>query len=76
MRETFLWLIKTDRFGYDDFDGFVVRAPDEGSARKIAQRRAEWQKGTFDDPKYSSCRKIGTATGRRTGIVLDSFNAG
>ena len=67
-----LWLIKTEEYGYDDFDGFVIRAETEKQARDLALK--ESNQSVFADASRSSCVEI-FAEGNSE-IVLGSYNAG
>lgn len=69
-----LWLISANSYGYDDYTGFVVRAPTEVEARQIAQEKVVYQDGVFTDQTKSSCVEV-KANGQAT-IILDSFHAG
>ena len=71
-----LWLVEAiDHVDYDEYDGFVVRADDEATARALAQAAAvTGQKDVFTDARTSTCESIldeGLA-----GIILASFKAG
>lgn len=70
-----LWLLKrTDRIGYDECDGFVVRAKTETDARALAAEQAgDEGKDVWLSPAVT-CTEL-TAKGE-PGIVLSSFNAG
>lgn len=60
---------------YDEYCGFVVRAPDEGSARFIVSNSTGREGGqTWLDASKASCELI--APEGEAGVILDSFNAG
>lgn len=57
---TRLWLLerREDLVGWDDTEGFVIRAPDEAHARRLARRRA-WDHGRdWLDSDKATCREI------------------
>lgn len=61
--------------GYDEYCGFVVRAPDEGSARFIVSNSTGCEGGmTWMDTTKSSCELIDP--NGEDGLILESFNAG
>lgn len=63
-----LFIVKTDDFGYDEYDSFVISANDENEAIQIAIDR------TCD--KNWQVEDIGISTRYGTGIVHKSYNAG
>lgn len=65
--------------GYDQYDGFVVIAPNEESARKLVKREGSLglPKAFWQNQDKSSCERIGTAEkGQKQGIILSDFNRG
>jgi hypothetical protein len=74
-----LWLIeRADRFGWDEYLGFVICADSEARARAIAAaKHADEGASTWTDEAKSKVRYLGKpAEGLVEGIVLESFNAG
>jgi len=75
---------RNDNWDYDDWDAFVVVAPDENTARHTHPNGAKltfdkddrcW--GWVDLPTKVDVKLIGTAIpGQEAGVVLGSFNAG
>jgi len=61
----------------DEYDAFVVLAPDEDTARFIATDHGD-EGGVWDDPKRVFCDYIGDMKAGNTlpQVVLGSFNAG
>lgn len=82
MSRMFLYLLEVKDGcggGYDSYYGHVVRAASSYEARKLANGRSANEGAIWDDPKRTSCRRIGEVTpGARTtpGVVLSDFNAG
>ena len=75
-----LWLLDRksagDKIYYDEYTGFVIRAPDEETARHMAGEVAgEEGKETWHSSRFSTCCEIIPAEGS-LGVVLASFNAG
>ena len=71
-----LWLLtRDDRCGYDENNGFVIRAEDETAARTMAAAvKGGEGEGTWLLRAFSTCSELsadGTAQ-----IVLTDFNAG
>jgi hypothetical protein len=64
--------IYDDQWGYDEYDGFVIRAETEHRAREIAVAKSE--ESWFGDPTKSTCVVL-DADGEE-GIILASFMAG
>jgi hypothetical protein len=75
-----LWLLERESTDYDEPMGFVVRAPDEPAARRVAADDAKgddpryaspgW--GAWLDPRETTCTRIGTALPGEPGVVLRS----
>ncbi len=73
-----LWLLmRTDRPGWDEFLGFVVRAEEEPEARRVASEFTYGDEGRrlWEDPSQVRCEYIGEGPGV-AGVVLESFQAG
>jgi hypothetical protein len=69
-----LWLLlRTDRPGWDEYLGYVVRAETEELARTVAARNSG-DEGRSPWMTTATCKEI-EAEGI-PGIILDSFNAG
>ena len=75
-------LERTDSCGYDEYDGFVIRAESEEEVKRIAEEIDEkpiWSRNiwyTKEIPPYE-IKEIGEVTGDETEtIILGSFNAG
>ena len=69
-----LYLVKrTDRIGYDTYDGYVCVAKDEKGAMSVAP-------GKHFSPKHTTIKYLGEYAGSGEGeestVVLASFNAG
>ena len=65
-----LWLVtRTDNVGYDEFDGFVVRATTAKRAAEMAaerSRRCPWSTAVVTEVQVDGDEAI----------ILESFNAG
>jgi len=82
----YLYLVsRTDFVGYDEYDGFVIAAPNAAAARHTHPNnrmpvRSSWSSkgGTWPvTPEALKVRKIGVAAaGVKPKVVLASFNAG
>lgn len=70
-----IFLLKSKRdVGYDEYDGFVVSAPDPQTAKQLCKAhcgRANW--ADFNDPHITVVGRSRLKTPR---VVLASFNAG
>jgi hypothetical protein len=71
-----LWVITTEKYDYDEYDGFVIRAKNKKEARELAVKAAKSGDNAyvFADPERSKCVEIlkkGTPE-----VILSSFNAG
>ena len=74
---TALWLVSLiGSPDYDEYDGFVVRARDEASARALADALANdaGQRGVFTSSTRARCERL-FVHGNET-VVMSSFNAG
>ena len=71
-----LWLVKqSGRVGWDQTEGFVIRAKSEAAARKIASENAYGsERATWLDAAYSSCVEV-KPTGEAE-IILEAYKAG
>ena len=67
-------LTRTDSVGYDECDGFVVRALRETAARSIAAEECG-DEGPDVWMLDAKCEKIGEGSGKPR-IILRSYNAG
>ncbi len=72
-----IFFIKIDKYGYDEYIGFVIIAHSAEEARNIVIN-IRWfkQKENFNDPKMYE--KVGGYTGKKEKafILLTAFNAG
>jgi hypothetical protein len=73
-----LYLVESiEGVGYDEYDGFVVRARSASLARKMAQAECvNYQTEVFTDPEKSKLTLLASNAPYDAGIVLSSFNAG
>jgi hypothetical protein len=78
-----LWLVmRTDNYGYDDFDSMVVRAESADAARQIHPRGHFWpwpdtSARCWTEAQHLDVEYLGEATeGAQPGVVCASFNAG
>lgn len=72
-----LWLLKKldEEVGWDEYAGFVIRAPTSDEARQIANAETFCsQVGEFLDPRKTSCEEL-KAEGP-TEVILSDFRAG
>lgn len=70
-----LWLLTRYATGTDEADGFVVRAPDEGEARRLASLRAgDEGSPAWLLPERSTCVELKLEGSR--GVLLRSFIPG
>lgn len=60
-----LWLVKTDHYGYDEYDAFVIRA----ETAEEALHEAQWE-------NKESVTVTEIAAEGETEMILGSFNAG
>ena len=75
MNELKLWYIAIESYGYDSYDGHVIWASSEESAREFAaQQAADEGAECWRDPKQSACVEVKQPI--TAGILLSSFNAG
>jgi hypothetical protein len=65
---------QTGKVGWDQYEGFVIRAKDESHARFIAAEKDTQYAAIWMNEKHSSVEII-TRSGD-FGIILESFNAG
>ena len=62
---------------YDEYDGFIVAAETEASARAFCNAMPGDEGRIWEDDTKTTCEYIGTAHENvKSGIVLGSFNAG
>lgn len=67
-----LWLAtRKDRIGYDEYDGFVVRAKSRQSALKIIKAEEKETSSAYGIWKISVVKEEGTEE-----VVLEAFNTG
>jgi hypothetical protein len=67
-------LSRTDACGYDEYDAKVVRASNEGEARRIANEHVGDEGRIWTNKDLVTCERIeprGTSD-----VILASFNAG
>lgn len=71
---TAIWLVKhpDEDVGYDEYDGFVVRAVDAVEARQIAADAG--MEGAGKHCEHAACDRIDEEG--EVGVILGSFNAG
>jgi hypothetical protein len=70
-------LERTDSVGYDEFDSFVVVAPDAELARKLLHEHSDGDYGVWAKDELVTATKIGTSDEYAEPIeILGSFNAG
>jgi len=70
-----LWKITTLEEGdYDEYDSFVVRAPNETEARELAAVVGSQNYDRWRDPTRSSCVELDQ--NGRAEVIIGSFNAG
>ena len=83
MAEMVLWLLRPvddededDLFGYDTFQGFVIRARDAKQARALAVARCHdnEHKTTWGDPARTTCEPI--RLDAESGIVMADYLGG
>lgn len=75
-----IYLVTAQRYGYDEFTGFVIAAESPKQAREMAQEKAHHQKNVFTNIRQSDCVLIGETAAsygrKRPHIVQESFFAG
>lgn len=65
-----LWLLtRTDKIGYDEYVGFVIRASSHQQARKIAREYED----RFSSPKW---KVTAVKVDGKPGCILAAFNTG
>lgn len=70
----YLYLVTYDPgVGWDEFNGFVVKAMNPEDAKIQAEATTHGGQG---GPSNWRAKKIGTADSERRGVILGSFNAG
>lgn len=72
-----IWLLKKTERAQDEYEylyqGFVIRAPTEESARRIAAEAAthDFHQGAWLNPEWATCEEV-TAEGE-VGVILDDY---
>lgn len=73
-----LYLLQTENYDYDEYDGFIIRALNENIAREIANsigtRRLDTSPKVWLAAELSTCTEL-TIRGSQ-GLVFSSFNEG
>ncbi len=70
-----IWVLKRDEHGYDESDGFVVRAASEHEARKIASVNAGYEgRSVWLDASKSSCEVV--PPDGPSGLIFSGFRPG
>lgn len=63
--------------GYDEHQGFVVRASSEGKARALAAKEsADEGPGTWLDPERTSCERLSVQGDGTSEVILSDYRAG
>ena len=69
---------RTDEVGYDEYNGFIIRASDENEARQIANKQQV--KRSYDDTNYfldkTASKCIPIHPNGNSEIILGDYNAG
>ena len=69
-----LWLLERhDRIGYDEAYGFVIAAPDEAAARRLAAEHCGDEGPVIWAAPTTECALLVTTS--EVGVVLESLNA-
>lgn len=72
-----IYLLQREDVDWDEIEGHVIIAPDEGSARKLAAPKA-WGEGkdTWLSDQMSKCELIGVSDRNTPEIILTSSRPG
>jgi hypothetical protein len=74
-----IWSLSTEKSGqWDSVDGLVIAAPDEASARALAQEygKDELREMSWLDPADAACVELRGEDFPEATVILWSFNAG
>lgn len=69
-----LYLLRDLHPDFDEAEGYVIRAYDAATARKMAANCGGDRPWKWVDPTITSCTSIGVVG--RAGVLLRAFNAG